>query len=162
MSSAALEPFVNKMVSIITGDGRNIVGRLKGFDQTINVVIEESTERVYSPSEGVEQVSLPLPPPQPPPESSLWSAGPAGSLHPPRRQHRGDRGDRRGHRPQTRPRQHQGPAPRSDLGRIARRLPVISHSLFVHDFAYFCSRLFRLAIWLFRVDLLFPTVDSKE
>lgn len=33
---------------------------MKGFDQTINIVLEESTERVYSPSEGVEQVPLGL------------------------------------------------------------------------------------------------------
>jgi small nuclear ribonucleoprotein (snRNP)-like protein len=31
--SAALESYLNRMVSIITMDGRNFVGTLKGFDQ---------------------------------------------------------------------------------------------------------------------------------
>ncbi|KAI3419658.1 U4/U6-U5 snRNP complex subunit lsm8 [Globodera pallida] len=55
-----LEPFVNKCVSIITGDGRNIVGLMKGFDQTVNVVLEDSHERVYSLDSGVAQIPLGL------------------------------------------------------------------------------------------------------
>jgi U6 snRNA-associated Sm-like protein LSm8 len=47
-------------VSIITSDGRNFIGTLKGFDQTINVIIDESHERVYSTTSGVEQVMLGL------------------------------------------------------------------------------------------------------
>ncbi|CAG0881573.1 unnamed protein product [Darwinula stevensoni] len=47
-------------VSIITADGRNIVGTLKGFDQTINLILDDSHERVYSSSQGVEQVVLGL------------------------------------------------------------------------------------------------------
>ena len=35
-------------------------GVLKGFDQTINLILDESHERVYSSSEGVEQVILGL------------------------------------------------------------------------------------------------------
>ena len=35
-------------------------GFLKGFDQTINLILDESHERVYSTSEGVEQVILGL------------------------------------------------------------------------------------------------------
>ena len=35
-------------VSVITNDGRNIIGILRGYDQTTNVVLEECHERVYS------------------------------------------------------------------------------------------------------------------
>ncbi|GJN89310.1 hypothetical protein Rhopal_002290-T1 [Rhodotorula paludigena] len=39
-------------------DGRVIIGELKGFDQTTNVILSGSTERVYSADEGVEEVPL--------------------------------------------------------------------------------------------------------
>ena len=51
-----LEGFVDKVVQIVTNDGRNIVGLLKGFDQTTNVILDECHERVFSSSAGVEQV----------------------------------------------------------------------------------------------------------
>ena len=35
-------------------------GTLKGFDQTINLILDDSYERVYSASAGVEQVILGL------------------------------------------------------------------------------------------------------
>lgn len=35
-------------------------GTLKGFDQTINLILDESHERVFSSSQGVEQVVLGL------------------------------------------------------------------------------------------------------
>ena len=35
-------------------------GTLKGFDQTINLILDESHERVFSSSQGVEQVILGL------------------------------------------------------------------------------------------------------
>lgn len=65
-------------VSIITSDGRNFIvsalsasvlassfrlcfqGTLKGFDQTINIILDESHERVYSSTTGIEQVPLGL------------------------------------------------------------------------------------------------------
>lgn len=56
----ALEPYVNHVVSVITSDGRNIVGTLKGYDQSINVILDECHERVYSSNRGVEQVILGL------------------------------------------------------------------------------------------------------
>ncbi|XP_035231847.1 U6 snRNA-associated Sm-like protein LSm8 [Stegodyphus dumicola] len=58
--ASTLESYVNHTVSIITADGRNIVGTLKGFDQTINLILDESHERVYSSSQGIEQVVLGL------------------------------------------------------------------------------------------------------
>ena len=36
------------MVSVITNDGRNIVGILRGFDVTNNLILEDCHERVYS------------------------------------------------------------------------------------------------------------------
>lgn len=33
---------------------------MKGFDQTINIILDESHERVYSTTQGVEQVVLGL------------------------------------------------------------------------------------------------------
>ncbi len=54
--ASALESFVNRQVSIITADGRNFVGTLKGFDQTINVILDDTHERVFSVTQGVEQV----------------------------------------------------------------------------------------------------------
>ncbi|KAL8559192.1 U4/U6-U5 snRNP complex subunit lsm8 [Nucella lapillus] len=58
--ASALESYVNKTVSIVTADGRIIVGTLKGFDQTINLILDESHERVFSTSQGMEQVILGL------------------------------------------------------------------------------------------------------
>uniref|UniRef100_A0A182PX13 Protein-lysine N-methyltransferase SMYD4 n=1 Tax=Anopheles epiroticus TaxID=199890 RepID=A0A182PX13_9DIPT len=57
---SGLESYVNNTVSIITADGRNFVGTLKGFDQTVNVILDESHERVYSMTAGIEQVVLGL------------------------------------------------------------------------------------------------------
>lgn len=58
--ASALDSYVNNTVSIITSDGRNFVGTLKGFDQTINVILDESHERVFSTTNGIEQVVLGL------------------------------------------------------------------------------------------------------
>ena len=58
--SGSLESFVNRPVSVITADGRNFIGTLKGFDQTINLILDETHERVFSASQGVEQVVLGL------------------------------------------------------------------------------------------------------
>ena len=55
-----MDAYVNKVVQIITNDGRVIVGVLKGFDQTTNVILEECHERVFSTDAGVEQVVLGL------------------------------------------------------------------------------------------------------
>jgi U6 snRNA-associated Sm-like protein LSm8 len=57
---SAIESYVNRVVSIITSDGRNFVGTLKGFDQTINIILDDSHERVYSMANGVEQITLGL------------------------------------------------------------------------------------------------------
>ena len=55
-----MESYVDKVVQVVTNDGRNIVGVLKGFDQTTNVILEDCNERVFSSTAGVEQVALGL------------------------------------------------------------------------------------------------------
>ena len=52
--NAGLSTYVDSPVSIITNDGRHILGLLKGFDQATNLILEGSTERIYSQEEGVE------------------------------------------------------------------------------------------------------------
>ncbi|PAN17726.1 hypothetical protein PAHAL_3G152200 [Panicum hallii] len=56
----ALESLVDQVISVITNDGRNIVGTLRGFDQATNIILDESHERVYSTKEGVQQLVLGL------------------------------------------------------------------------------------------------------
>ncbi|EKX50868.1 hypothetical protein GUITHDRAFT_157257 [Guillardia theta CCMP2712] len=55
-----LSSLIDSPVSIITNDGRNIIGTLKGLDQKLNVILEECYERVFSKEAGVEQVTLGL------------------------------------------------------------------------------------------------------
>ncbi|KAF6738486.1 U6 snRNA-associated Sm-like protein LSm8 [Oryzias melastigma] len=59
-NKARWEDVTPRSVAIVTSDGRMIVGTLKGFDQTINLILDESHERVFSSSQGVEQVVLGL------------------------------------------------------------------------------------------------------
>ena len=58
--NTALKEMIGKQISVITCDGRNIVGTLRGYDQVTNVILEECHERVYSLDAGVEQVVLGL------------------------------------------------------------------------------------------------------
>ena len=58
--ASALKEMIGKPISVITCDGRNIVGTLRGYDQVTNVILEECHERVYSMDAGVEQVVLGL------------------------------------------------------------------------------------------------------
>ncbi|CAB4031684.1 U6 snRNA-associated Sm LSm8 [Paramuricea clavata] len=58
--ASTLESYVGHTVAVVTQDGRMIVGLLKGFDQTINLILDESHERVFSSTSGVEQVVLGL------------------------------------------------------------------------------------------------------
>src|SRR5262249_14106113 len=55
-----LDAYINKSVNIVTADGRIIIGTLRGFDQAINIILDESHERVFSATDGVEQVLLGL------------------------------------------------------------------------------------------------------
>ncbi|VDM51775.1 unnamed protein product [Angiostrongylus costaricensis] len=58
--TSTLDTFMNRVISVVTGDGRNIIGMMKGFDQLVNVVLEDSHERVYCETQGVEQIPLGL------------------------------------------------------------------------------------------------------
>ncbi|XP_075257589.1 U6 snRNA-associated Sm-like protein LSm8 isoform X1 [Convolutriloba macropyga] len=58
--ASALDVMVNCTVCIVTCDGRTILGTLSGFDQTINLILKQCRERVYSPEAGVEEVELGL------------------------------------------------------------------------------------------------------
>jgi U6 snRNA-associated Sm-like protein LSm8 len=55
-----LDAYINKSVNIVTADGRIIIGTLRGFDQAINIILDDSYERVFSSTDGVEQVLLGL------------------------------------------------------------------------------------------------------
>ena len=58
--ATALENYTGHTVAVVTQDGRMIVGTLKGFDQAVNLILDESHERVFSQANGVEQVVLGL------------------------------------------------------------------------------------------------------
>ena len=55
-----LHLFVCVVVVWLVGLCVCVQGTLKGFDQTINLILDESHERVFSSSQGVEQVVLGL------------------------------------------------------------------------------------------------------
>jgi len=55
-----MNDFVDKVVIVLTNDGRSIIGKLKGYDQAINVILEDSHERIYSIDSGVVQNPLGL------------------------------------------------------------------------------------------------------
>ena len=47
-------------MSVVTTDGKSVVGVLKGYDGSTNVILEECVERIYSVDEGVAFVNLGL------------------------------------------------------------------------------------------------------
>jgi U6 snRNA-associated Sm-like protein LSm8 len=49
--SSNLSTFVDKLVTIITTDGRLLVGYLRGYDQTTNLILSAAQERTISPDE---------------------------------------------------------------------------------------------------------------
>uniref|UniRef100_A0A914XWR4 U6 snRNA-associated Sm-like protein LSm8 n=1 Tax=Panagrolaimus superbus TaxID=310955 RepID=A0A914XWR4_9BILA len=53
-----LESYLNKLVQIMTCDGRQIMGFLEGYDQVTNLIITEARERVFSTQHGVKDVPL--------------------------------------------------------------------------------------------------------
>lgn len=57
---AGLAQYVDTTISVITNDGRQIVGMLRGYDQATNLILDECHERVYSTKGGVEQLVLGL------------------------------------------------------------------------------------------------------
>lgn len=55
-----LAHLVDTTISVVTNDGKIIVGILRGYDQATNLILEECHERVYSSKSGVEQHMLGL------------------------------------------------------------------------------------------------------
>ncbi|KAJ1732447.1 U6 snRNA-associated Sm-like protein [Coemansia biformis] len=55
-----LQPYVDRKVTVVMGDGRVVVGTLRGLDQTTNIIMQGCQERVFSEDEGVEVVDLGL------------------------------------------------------------------------------------------------------
>ncbi|KAG5368532.1 U6 snRNA-associated Sm-like protein LSm8 [Yarrowia sp. C11] len=57
---SALSGYINKPVTVITTDGRLILGILQGYDQATNVILSNTRERVITPDEPTEVVDLGL------------------------------------------------------------------------------------------------------
>jgi len=55
-----LKELVDKNVSVVTNDGKNYIGVLKGLDQTTNIILSECYERVFSEIEDCEIFPLGL------------------------------------------------------------------------------------------------------
>lgn len=55
-----LKNLMDGTVSIVTNDGRHIVGTLTGFDKVQNIVLTNSFERIYSKETPAETVPLGL------------------------------------------------------------------------------------------------------
>lgn len=47
-------------VSVVTNDGRHIIGTLLGYDQANNLILDDCHERVYREDAGVETIVLGL------------------------------------------------------------------------------------------------------
>ncbi|KAI8366244.1 hypothetical protein BD560DRAFT_401070 [Blakeslea trispora] len=54
-----LQPYIDLTVLVTTIDGRVLVGKLIGTDQTSNIILQHCSERVFS-AEGTEIVPLGL------------------------------------------------------------------------------------------------------
>lgn len=53
-----LQSIIGQKTKFITNDGRVFVGILKGLDQSLNCIIGEAEERVYSLDNGVQVHAL--------------------------------------------------------------------------------------------------------
>ncbi len=55
-----LKDLIDTTVSVVTNDGRHIVGTLTGFDKVQNIILTSSFERIYSRDTATETVPLGL------------------------------------------------------------------------------------------------------
>jgi U6 snRNA-associated Sm-like protein LSm8 len=55
-----LENLVDLMITVITNEGRVFTGILKSFDQSMNIVIKDCFEKIFSINEGVKFNSVGL------------------------------------------------------------------------------------------------------
>ena len=53
-----LKDFKDARVSVLTCDGRQVVGTLKGYDKATNLILTDCEERVYSENSPMELVPL--------------------------------------------------------------------------------------------------------
>jgi U6 snRNA-associated Sm-like protein LSm8 len=61
--SGTLDSYAIRPVSVVTAHGCNSTRKLKGFDgfdHTINLILDETHELVFSSSQGIDQVVLGL------------------------------------------------------------------------------------------------------
>ncbi|EEB06764.1 U6 snRNP-associated protein Lsm8 [Schizosaccharomyces japonicus yFS275] len=56
----SLAEFVEQQVEVITNDGRCVLGSLRGFDQTTNLILSNSKERLISWDQETEVIPLGL------------------------------------------------------------------------------------------------------
>mmetsp|Transcript_6484 Transcript_6484/g.17360 ORF Transcript_6484/g.17360 Transcript_6484/m.17360 type:complete len:101 (+) Transcript_6484:1057-1359(+) len=59
-ASETLANLVDTTIAVITNDGRNLVGALRGYDQATNLILADCQERVFSTKAGVEVLALGL------------------------------------------------------------------------------------------------------
>mmetsp|Transcript_26395 Transcript_26395/g.73782 ORF Transcript_26395/g.73782 Transcript_26395/m.73782 type:complete len:96 (+) Transcript_26395:74-361(+) len=57
--TSILNDLIEKQISVLTNDGRNVVGILQGVDQMTNIILTNSHERIFSES-GTEKEELGL------------------------------------------------------------------------------------------------------
>ncbi|KAI2499558.1 snRNP protein [Fragilaria crotonensis] len=58
--AATLSDWKDKSITVVTCDGRLLVGILVGHDQVQNLILKDAQERIYSEEEDVEIVPLGL------------------------------------------------------------------------------------------------------
>lgn len=58
--ASTLKEWKDKVVCVVTADGRIIVGTMVGHDQVQNLILNDANERVYSTDSEVELVPLGL------------------------------------------------------------------------------------------------------
>ncbi|CDK27165.1 unnamed protein product [Kuraishia capsulata CBS 1993] len=57
---SGLKTFLQQKVKVVTGDGRLIVGKLEGFDQSTNIILTGAVERIFDPVEATQELELGL------------------------------------------------------------------------------------------------------
>lgn len=48
----------SEKIAVVTNDGKNYIGVLRGLDKSTNVVLERCSERVFAEDEGCEEIEM--------------------------------------------------------------------------------------------------------